>query len=149
MTIKSKLTLSLSTLIMTSVCFAANKTPDIITPDQITWKELPGHAELQYAVMAGNPLKKGPYTIRLKMPKDYSDVVHSHDQVHYDTIISGAYYSGFGDKIDRNNTQELVAGTFVTCPAHANHYGYTKEETVIQIAGNGPWEVLKSEGKHR
>lgn len=149
MSIQSKLTLSLLTLLTASSCLAADKAPTIINPDQISWKELPGHTELQYAVMSGNPQQKGPFTIRLKLPKDYADIIHSHDQPRYDTIISGAYYAGWGDKIDRDNTQELAAGSFITCPAHVKHFGFTKDETVIQISGNGPWEVLKSAGKKR
>lgn len=136
------------TLFVTSA-FATKNTATTISPEQITWSKLPGHPELQYSVLAGNPLEKGIFTVRMKMPKDYSDIIHSHNLPRYDTVISGALYLGFGDSIDRNKTVELPAGSFFTCPAHIKHYGFTKNETVVQITGNGPWEVLKSSGKKR
>lgn|SRR3990167_7175514 len=144
-----KLSFSFVLTLLATSSFAGTKTPEMLNPDQITWRELPGHTELQYAVLAGNPLQKGIFTVRLKMPKDYSDIIHTHQLPRYDTVISGAMYVGFGDKIDREKTVELIAGSFISCPADIKHYGFTKDETVVQISGNGPWEVLKSSGKKR
>lgn len=127
----------------------ADTNQTIMQPDNLSWKELPNHPELQYAVLSGNPVQKGLFTVRMKFPKDYADVVHAHDLPRYDTVISGSYYLGFGDKVDKSKAEKLVAGSFVTCPAHMKHFGYTDDETVIQISGMGPWEVLKSKGEKR
>lgn len=121
----------------------------IMSPDNLNWKELPNHPELQYAIMAGDPLQKGIFTVRMKLPKNYADVVHSHELPRYDTIISGALYLGFGDTIDKSKTEKMAAGSFITCPAHVKHFGFTDDETVVQISGMGPWEVLKSKGEKR
>lgn len=136
-------------LLTANLSYASTTALKLTNPDQLAWKELPGHPELQYSVLAGNPKKDGIFTVRLKMPKDYQDIVHAHDKTRYDTVISGALYIGFGDKIDRNKTRELTAGGFIACPARIKHFGFTNEETIVQITGEGPWEVLKSSGMNR
>ncbi|QLH41446.1 MAG: hypothetical protein HWD59_01050 [Coxiellaceae bacterium] len=36
---------------------------------------------------------------------------------------------------------KLVAGSFVAIPAGVPHFGWTNEETVLQITGVGPWKI--------
>lgn len=141
--------LSVAILALSGSIFAAGTQVSFVNPEQIIWKPLPGHAELQYSVLEGNPIESGYFTIRMKLPKNYQDVVHTHDITRYDTIISGALYIGFGDKPDRNNVEKLETGAFIACPPHLKHYSFTDDETIVQISGMGPWEVLKSAGKKR
>jgi hypothetical protein len=141
--------LCIAMLALSGNIFAAGTQSTFVNPDQIIWKSLPGHSELQYSVLEGNPMESGYFTVRMKFPKNYKDVVHSHEITRYDTIISGALYMGFGDKPDRKNVEKLETGAFIACPAHLKHYGFTDDETVVQISGMGPWEVLKSGGKAR
>lgn len=145
--LKRKCTLTAVLLTLTSFAYASQ--PKILTNEDLLWKRLPKHPTLQYTVLSGNPLKNEWFTVRLKFPANYKDVIHVHDANRYDTIISGTYYFKFGDKLDDAQAQKLAAGDFIECPAHIKHYGYTNEETVVQIAGMGPWEVLKSTGMHR
>lgn len=132
----------------TTPAFAA-LTPTILEPTAIHWQALPVAPILQYAVLAGDPAKREFFVVRLKLPGNYADIVHQHAAPRYDTVISGSYFVGFGNRVDKSKTTKLAAGSFVTCPARANHYGYTEEPTVIQISGMGPWEALNTAGANR
>ena len=96
----------------------------------------------QVAVLSGNPTKKEPFIARIKLPAGYTVPVHSHPVNEYDTVISGTWYLGTGTKINLAETTALPAGSFVNIPAHSPHYGVTKEETIIQISGVGPWGMI-------
>lgn len=138
-----------SLLALAGTAFANVSQPKIIPADHIIWNDLPNHAGLQYTVLSGNPLRSEWFVARIKLPANYSDEAHSHDLTRYDTVISGTYYFQFANNSNKSVAAKLSAGTFIECPANVKHTGYTKEETVIEIAGMGPWEVLKSNGKHR
>jgi len=86
----------------------------------------------------------------VKFPANYTVQPHHHVIDEYDTVISGTYYLGTGDKVNTDNGIALVAGSFAKIPAKINHYGWTKEETVLQISGMGPWGVIyqKPEESH-
>jgi quercetin dioxygenase-like cupin family protein len=89
------------------------------------------------AVVAGDPGKEGLFTMRLKMPANYKVPAHHHLTDEFVTVISGDFRVGLGDKLDMDKGQSLKAGAFGEMPAGMNHYAWTTEETVVQIAGPG------------
>ena len=93
------------------------------------------------AVLNGDPFKPGQYTIRLSAPANYKLAPHWHSQTENLTIISGAFYIGMGDKADAKNAHELRAGGYHYLPAKAYHYAFTKTPTVVQISGEGPFDI--------
>src|SRR6478752_7595239 len=52
----------------------------------------------QIAVLAGDPTKSVPYTVRLKFPANYVIPAHSHPTDENVVVISGAVSFGAGDK---------------------------------------------------
>src|SRR5882672_10632652 len=62
---------------------------------------LPPGSEL--AVLHGDPGKKGPYVIRLKMPDGYKIAPHWHTNDEELTIISGTFILSMGDKAGENS----------------------------------------------
>jgi quercetin dioxygenase-like cupin family protein len=100
---------------------------------------LPPGAEL--AVISGDPSKEGLFTLRLKCPAGYSVAAHNHPTDEYVTVISGDFHVGLGDKLDKDKAMTLSAGAFGEMPAHMNHYAWTTEGTVVQIAGPGPFAM--------
>ena len=135
---------------MLVTCTAAlASSPVLLDTNDISWKDLPVAPKLQYSVLSGNPEKHEFFVVRLKFPKDYTDIVHQHNSTRYDTVISGSFNFGFGSTVDKSKTQKLSAGGFIECPAKTKHYGYTDEGAVIQISGIGPWEALKTAGPNR
>jgi quercetin dioxygenase-like cupin family protein len=101
---------------------------------------LPKGAKL--AVLSGDPGKEGPFVIRLKVPAGYKVQPHWHSQVENLTIISGMLYLGMGDKMDTAQAHVLKAGGYHYLPAKAHHYAFSKTPTVIQIHGQGPFDIV-------
>ena len=93
------------------------------------------------AVIAGDPFKPGPFVVRLKMPAGYKIAPHWHTQAENLTVISGGFYFGSGDTLDKANEHRLTAGGFHYLPALAHHYAYTRTPTVVQIHGAGPFDI--------
>ena len=94
----------------------------------------------QIAVLAGDPTKPVPYTVRLKFPANYDIPAHSHPTDENVAVVSGELFMGMGTKLDRKAGMGLGVGGFALMPANANHFAYTKGETTIVLYGQGPVE---------
>lgn len=132
----------LISLFTLSSSFANTDSTVILPANTMKWQPLPNNTQLQYSVLSGKPQEESHFVVRIKVPKDYINKVHTHSQIMYDTIISGTYYLGMGNQPNKAETQKLTAGAFMVIPPNASHFGHTTEETIIQISGNGPWESL-------
>lgn len=94
----------------------------------------------QIAVLAGDPGKAVPYTVRLKFPANYDVPAHSHPTDEHVAVVSGELFMAMGDKLDRNKGTGLRVGGFGLMPASCNHFAYTKTQTTIVLYGMGPVE---------
>jgi len=92
----------------------------------------------QIAVLAGDPGKAAPFTVRLKFPANYAIPAHSHPTDENVVVVSGAFFMGMGTKLDKAAGTALGPGGFTMLPAGMNHYAYTKAETTIVLFGIGP-----------
>jgi quercetin dioxygenase-like cupin family protein len=115
----------------------------VVSTPNIKWMDAtdmpPG---VKVAVLAGNPREKGHFVARVKFPANYIVPAHSHLIPEYDTVISGTYYLGEGSIADAKNGIALNTGDFAIIPAHSQHYGFTKTETILQISADGPWGMV-------
>jgi len=100
---------------------------------------LPKGAKL--AVLYGDPGKPGPYVLRLAAPANYRIPPHWHTQTENLTIVSGALYLGMGDKLVAKEANALKAGGYHYLPAKQHHYAFTRVATVIQVSGEGPFDI--------
>ena len=48
---------------------------------------------------------------------------------------------GAGDKLDASKTMPLSAGSFAIMQPKTHHFAWTKEETIVQVHGVGPWAI--------
>lgn len=117
----------------------------IETPREAHWGPAPPilPAGAQIAVLAGDPTKAVPYTIRLKFPANYAIPAHSHPTDEHVVVVSGALTFGMGDKLMRGaaTNKTLSTGGFALMPANMNHFAYTTaKETTIVLYGQGPVE---------
>jgi mannose-6-phosphate isomerase-like protein (cupin superfamily) len=122
----------------------------VYTPDDIKWTPAPNAlpAGAQIAVLEGDPMKPGPYTIRLKFPNNYRIPPHTHARAEHLTVVNGTLRVGMGDTFDEKNMNALGAGSFAVIEPAAHHYGWVKNanmlkgrDTIIQLHGEGPWEI--------
>ncbi len=133
-------------MFISSLVFAANKLI-IVEPKDLQWHPANGLKDVEVAVISGNPEKKEPYIARLRFPANYQIPPHIHRVNEYSTVISGALYVGNGMKFDTDHVQEVAAGGFIVVPAKVPHYGFTKEETILQVNGVGPWGMIFKDKK--
>lgn len=111
-----------------------------LAPSDMKWTAQGGLAlpGLQQTVLIGDPSKPGPYTIRLKFPAGFKVAPHTHPDSREVTVLSGTWYTGYGEKAEAANLKELPVGSFYTEPAGIAHYIEIREPTVIQVSGTGP-----------
>ncbi len=99
-------------------------------------------AGAQLAVLDGNPGEKGVFTVRLKVPAGYKIMPHTHPTAELVTVITGSAHIGMGAKFDESAGEALAQGGFVSLPAKMQHFAWFTEETVIQVHGEGPFEII-------
>jgi hypothetical protein len=114
--------------------------PVAITPAEMRWTSQGGLAGpgMEQLNLVGDPLKPGPYTLRLKFPKGYRIEPHTHPDAREVTILSGVYATGYGETFDEAKLKVLPAGSFYTEPANLPHFIEIKEDVVLQVSGTGP-----------
>lgn len=98
-------------------------------------------AGTQIQVLEGDPKSAGMFTLRLKVPADRRIAPHWHPQPERVTVLSGAALVGFGERRDAAELRRFGAGSFYVNPPNVPHFVEFTEETVVQITGQGPWEV--------
>ena len=91
--------------------------------------------------LEGDPSSEGMFTLRLQVPAGTRLQPHSHPRDERVTVLSGEVLVGFGDTFDENAMTRFTAGSFYVNPADSHHFIWFKSESVIQITGNGPWQL--------
>lgn len=116
----------------------------IVTPDDLKWVDAPPSMPpgAKLALIEGNPQKPGLLAMRLKLPRNYKLMPHTHPADEHVTVISGTFYFGPMDTPDESKAKKLPSGSFAMMPAGSPMYGFTKdEECIIQIHAMGPWGI--------
>ena len=114
-----------------------------ISPTDIKWGDAPPSLPkgAKIAVLQGDPGKAGPFVIRLQAPGGYKIAPHWHTQDEQLTVISGTLYVGLGDKFDKRAAHALATGGFHFLPGKEHHYAFANGRTIVQINGNGPFDI--------
>jgi hypothetical protein len=124
---------------------AAMKMPDhgLTTAGSETWGPAPPvfQAGAQMAVLQGNPMSAGPYTVRLKMPDGYKIMPHWHPTTENVTVISGTFHLGTGPTFDDSKGTDMPAGSFGFIGPHMQHFAWATGETIVQVHGMGPFKL--------
>ena len=115
----------------------------VIRPESLQWgPPPPGLPPGSYAaVLLGDPGKPGPFVVRAKMPDGYKVPPHWHSVYEDLTVLQGTLLAGHGDHMDPGAMQEVGAGGFVHMPKGMRHYVVAKGETIIQVNGEGPFDI--------
>lgn len=117
------------------------RSPSVSSPNSLKWGPAPSilPAGAKLAVLDGDPMKSGAFTMRLMMPPGYKIPPHFHHADEHVTVMSGTINVGVGDKFTTKGGMALHAGTFGMIPEGVHHFAWTKERTIIQLHGQGPW----------
>ncbi len=145
---KGKLLVTLAAFALSSLTIAAELKPVFQSQsDSLNWTDTSSLPGAKVAVLAGDPAKHQPFVARIKLPANFTIPVHAHPINEYDTVISGTLYMGAGKTMDQKNVFELTTGSFIMVPAKTYHYAFTKEETIVQTSGIGPWGMIPYKNK--
>lgn len=112
--------------------------------EQLTWNDFapPGFPTGgKISVLQGDPFSPGLFVLRLQLPDGYQIPVHWHPNGESITVISGDVQFGMGNSVDMSSAQRFRAGDFAFVPARQAHFGRTNGATVLQIAGQGPFQL--------
>jgi len=131
----------LALLFIAGIAWAQSESHMMVKPGDLKWADVPALPGAKIAVIEGPLDKEAPITFRIKFPADYKIPAHWHPTTEHVTVISGTMNLGTGDKLDLAKTSPLPVGGFAIMPAKMHHFGWTKEETVVQVHGTGPWAI--------
>jgi quercetin dioxygenase-like cupin family protein len=122
----------------------AAHTPHVIIPaDKVRWEAGPAGLPPggQAAVLEGHPAKPGHFTVRARLPDGYRIPLHWHSSSEQITVLSGIFYLGTGDRFNEGSAEALSAGAYALMPPGMTHYAWCKGETVLQVSGDGPFDI--------
>jgi quercetin dioxygenase-like cupin family protein len=139
-----KLGLAVALLVCSIPLSASAQEAKTFTGDDLKWgpasPALPTGA--QGATLIGDPSKEGFYVVRVKVPAGYKFAPHSHPNDEHVTVISGMFHIGVGDKFDDTKGTALKPGGFAQAPKGVKHYAWVTQETIIQLHGMGPQNLI-------
>lgn len=73
------------------------------------------------------------------MPPNTVIAPHTHRDDRFATVISGAWFFGYGDKAGDVPVKPLTAGGLYTEPGGSPHFAFTRAEpAVVRLSGIGP-----------
>ncbi len=114
----------------------------MVSPNDLKWSDVPSlPAGAKIAVIEGPMSEPVAFTVRLKFPANYQIPAHSHPAVERVTVLTGTIHMGIGDKLDKQKTTPLSAGSIGIMQPKTNHFVWTQEEVIVQLNGTGPWGV--------
>lgn len=93
------------------------------------------------AVLLGDPTKPGMFIMRFKLPANYKIFPHTHPADEHLTVLEGGIACGIGTKMDMT-IPVMPAGSFLFTPANKPHFCFTQSETMTQVSGMGPFELV-------
>jgi len=116
----------------------------VISADEVKWGAAPPSLPpgAQAAPLLGSPGKEGPFVLRLKFPAGFVIPPHRHSKDEFVTVIAGRVAISSGEKLDRAALKPVPAASFIHLPAGMAHYLWAEAESIVQINGTGPFDVM-------
>ena len=115
-----------------------------LTPADIEFEDNPAFPKgAQSQLIHGDPSKPEFFIIRLRFPPNYVVPPHTHPAFESVTVLTGSMGSGMGETVEKSKGKMLEAGSLLLLPAKHAHYVWTEdEETIIQVAATGPFDII-------
>ena len=136
--------ISLGMIVAAGTSVLADTQHTVVAGDAVTWGPAPPSLPpgAQAAALLGSPAKEGPFVLRLKFPAGFIVPPHRHSKDEFLTVISGKFVATHGEKVDLASLKALPPGSFIHLPAGMPHYAFAEVESVVQINGVGPFDVI-------
>ncbi len=133
----------LAALAALSTGAAADPHHTVVPADAVRWGPAPPSLPpgAQGAVLLGSPAKEGPFVLRLRFPDGFVIPPHRHSKDEFVTVLAGGFAVAAGHRLDPA-APALPAGSFVHLPAGMPHFARAVGETVVQVNGVGPFDVV-------
>lgn len=97
---------------------------------------------MEIAVIQGDPAAANqPYTVRLRFKDGYRFPAHYHPKAENLTVLSGTFLLSMGTTPDEK-LQTYAPGDYLHIPPSQPHYGGARGPTVIQLHGEGPFDII-------
>ena len=111
-----------------------------VLPEDVDWQALPAFPpSVRQATVVGDPAQAGPYTIRVRVPRDVKLMPHRHPEDRVYTVISGVFYIGLGDEFSPDKLEAHPPGSVVVLPGDTAHFHWAKSgEYITQVTAIGP-----------
>lgn len=113
------------------------------TSETMPWR--PGPATLppgaRVAVLEGDPGRPGIFTMRLEIPAGSLIPLHTHPRPERVTVLSGEVGVTLGAASTERTRERFHAGDYYVNPPDVPHEVEFVETSVLQITGEGPWEI--------
>jgi mannose-6-phosphate isomerase-like protein (cupin superfamily) len=98
---------------------------------------------IERALLHGNPDVEGElFTFRLRVAGTFEMEPHTHPVPEHMTVLSGRFFVGIGEVMDRTSAVEYGPGSYVVIDAEVPAYMWTEGTTVVQIHGVGPLRTV-------
>jgi quercetin dioxygenase-like cupin family protein len=116
------------------------KKHNAVSPEDIAWNSFPAFPEkVKLAIVVGNPAKREPFIVRVKVPDGERIMPHLHPEDRIYTVISGVFYIGIGDRFDEAVLKAYPPGAVIVLPGNTPHFHLAKSgEYVTQVYAVGP-----------
>ncbi len=107
----------------------------------IPYKEIaPG---VERAILYGNPGAEGqPFAFRLRIAESFEMGPHTHPVPEHMTVLSGRFFVGIGEVMERSRAVEYGPGSYVVVDAGVPAYMWAEGPTVVQVHGVGPLQTV-------
>ncbi len=94
---------------------------------------------MRYVALYGDSSAEGePFTFRLHVQPGFELRPHTHPVTEHMTVLSGNFFVGIGETLDRETATAYGPGSYMVIAAGVPAYMWVEEETVVQVHGVGP-----------
>ncbi|MBJ6725519.1 cupin domain-containing protein [Geomesophilobacter sediminis] len=127
-----------------AVAAAVQHEQRFLNVEDLIWQQAPPALPpgAKVTILYGNPFHRGPFVIRMETTAGYVIPPHYHSMPENLTVLSGTLYIGDGDVVNEAKAHALKAGGYHYLPARSHHYAFSKEPAVVQLHGNGPFDII-------
>ena len=108
--------------------------------ESLPWGEL--NNGVRMLPLYGDPYADGElFAFRLEVHPGFNLRPHTHPVNEHLTVLSGRFFVGLGDTMDKETAKAYGPGSYIVIAADEPAYMWVEEVTVVQVHGVGPFST--------